>query len=146
MRSIQEIHWLSIKITKINKIKSIWKRKMWGGNYLIIWGPQQQKLQVQNWFLIPFEASKVSFPPDTPHEMKGLVFHAAAFWCWPNQPFLRANHSTSFLGVTCWIPNRHKTIAYNSLATTQWKSKWSIVLLIFLHIQHQSPTTIWCFH
>ena len=49
----------------------------------------------------------------------------------------QASASVTLLDITHCTPNIAKIKVHNSWATAQWISKWSTVLLLHLHMQHQ---------
>ena len=55
------------------------------------------------------------------------------------------NKSITRLGITHFTPNILKITLHNSLATSQWISKWSMDFSLFLHMQHHSTTTTFLF-
>ena len=69
----------------------------------------------------------------------------ALFRCRPNFPYQHANSSTTFFGITQWMPNKVNTIDHKSKAKGQWIRRWSIDSSFLLHKWHQSKINIFYF-
>ena len=74
------------------------------------------------------------------HHIKqwGTALQISIFRCRPNCPCQQVNNSRMLFSITHRTPNKSKTIVHDSQATEQWRSKWSRVSPLQLHIQHQS--------
>ena len=55
----------------------------------------------------------------------------------PKDPIQQENRSITELGITHCTPKRPSTIYHISIATGQWRNKWSTLSPFLLHIQHQ---------
>ena len=65
------------------------------------------------------------------------ILHAAKrLSTWPR---LQSNNSITFLGITHSTPKRLNIVLHNSLATSQWRKRWSIDFPV-LYMQHHFTT------
>ena len=61
-------------------------------------------------------------------------------WSCHNPTYQQASSSVTPLGIGHWIQKRLNTIDHTSLALEQCNTKWSTILALLLHIQHQFIT------
>ena len=75
---------------------------------------KEERFNPVNRMLASFKASSILFPPNTPHYAMCTNLHKAILRYWLNWSCHEHNNSTTFCGITHWIPNKLNTIDHNS--------------------------------
>ena len=74
----------------------------------------------------------------------GIAFQISICQWRPSLHCQQSNKSTTRFGITQCMPNKVKTVSHISLATVQWRNRWSMDSPSTLHIQHQLTRIMFC--
>ncbi len=85
----------------------------------------------------PLKTPNIPLPATAPTKQCRISCQITKLLDLPRAPFQQANNSR---GIMHWTPNKLKIKHHNSVATGQYRSRWSIDSPLHLHMQHQSIT------